>query len=54
MDIWSSSEVHGWPMVKAATSEILLELTGHGDKARSKLQGKPAKLDPELLKQLTK
>jgi hypothetical protein len=52
VEIWSSTKVPGWPMVKASTPEVLLELVGFGDKARSQVHGKPGKLDPKLMKQL--
>jgi len=51
-EIWSSDDVQGWPMIKAATPHALLELTGHGTGGRSKIRGKPAQLDPDLLKKL--
>jgi hypothetical protein len=52
VEIWSSTKVPGWPMVKASTPEVVLELVGYGDKAKSQVRGKPGKLDPKLLKQL--
>lgn len=51
-ELWSSTEVPTWPMVKAVTPAVVLELAGYGKGARSQIRGKPGKLDPKLLKQL--
>ena len=51
-EIWSTTEVPGWPMIKARTPAVVLELAGFGKGARSRIRGKPGKLDPKLLKQL--
>lgn len=51
-ELWSSEQVPGWPMIKARTPEVVLELAGHGDGARTQIVGKPGKLDERLLKRL--
>jgi len=50
VEVWTSPEVPAWPMVKMSTPEMLIELTGHGEKATSAVRGKPAKLPESLLK----
>lgn len=49
VDLWTSTLVSGWPMVKMQGPDLLLELTGHGRNATSQLRGKPAKLDERWL-----
>jgi hypothetical protein len=51
-ELWSSDQVPGWPMVKARTPEVVLELADHGTGARTQIVGKPGKLDERLLKKL--
>lgn len=51
-DVWFSQEVPGWPMIKARSPKLVLELVAHGTSGRSQVRGKPGKLDEKLLKQL--
>jgi hypothetical protein len=51
-ELWSSDDVPAWPMVKARTPKVVLELAGYGKGGRSRIRGKPGKLDPQLLKRL--
>ena len=50
--VWSSTDVPGWPMVKAESPDALIELSGFGKGATSKIRGKPGKLDPKLLEKI--
>lgn len=51
-EMWNSSQVPGWPMVKLSNSEMVLELAAYGQGARSKVRGKPGKLDKKLLEKI--
>ncbi len=51
-DVWFSQQVPGWPMIKARSPRLVLELVAHGTSGRSQVKGKPGKLDEKLLKQL--
>jgi len=48
-DLWISSEVPGWPMVKLESGDLLLELMACGRSATSQVKGKPAQLDDRWL-----
>jgi hypothetical protein len=49
VDAWLAREVAGWPMVKLAGPDLLLELVAHGTKGSTQVRGRPAKIDERLL-----
>jgi hypothetical protein len=51
-EIWMTSRLKGWPVVKVVSPALVMELSAHGGNARSQIRGKPIKLDKQLLKQL--
>jgi hypothetical protein len=53
-EAWFSTEKLGWPLLKARTPDLLLELVSQGTGARTEIRGKPAPLDPKLLEQMLK
>jgi hypothetical protein len=49
VEMWTSTQVAGWPLVKLRSAKVLIELTGHGKSGSSEIRGKPAKLDERWL-----
>ena len=39
-------------MIKVSTPTVLMEMADHGEKASSKIKGKPMKMDEKLIKKL--
>ena len=50
--VWFSSEVKGWPMIKLVSPRLIMELAAHGKDARSGVKGKPSRMSKSLVKQL--
>ena len=51
-EVWFSSEVKGWPMIKLSNPRLIMELAAHGKDARTGVRGKPTKMSKGLIKQL--
>ena len=51
-EVWFSSEVKGWPMIKLIIARLIMELAAHGKGARSGVKGKPTRMSKSLVKQL--
>jgi hypothetical protein len=49
VEMWTSAQVAGWPLVKLRSASVLVELTAHGKSGSSEIRGKPAKLDDRWL-----
>jgi hypothetical protein len=50
--VWLSLELPIWPLIKTQSQELLLELVGRGDGAKSEVRGKPTKIDEKFFEQL--